>query len=86
MEIITNHIKLQIPYLVVDEKDSRLKTTLISLEYHLRSRTTDLISTGTEDLCQKSPVYLDWNAHYIWYHGILEAPYTVDVLERYLRF
>jgi len=32
MEIITSHIKLLIPYLVVDKNMAKLKTTLISLE------------------------------------------------------
>jgi len=53
MEIITNHTKLLIPYLVVDKNNSNLKTTLISLqsansdgEHYQPSKITDTIISG----------------------------------------
>ena len=40
MEVITSHIKLLIPYLVVDKNMAKLKTTLISLQ----TGNTDILS------------------------------------------
>jgi len=41
----------------------------------------EMSPTGTEDLCQKSSIYLDLKTHYIWYHSFLGVPRSDDVLE-----